>query len=225
MRWWVKGILFMPQEQPKFTYFYGPIDGKISDLIFCVNDDILLLMKYKNQFKRFQYCNPTLVSAPWNELISFFTKSFIFLKSDDDTLPEPSNRNAMSAWLRHTVKKEEMVTVMEVSLWNCLFHFVCVSWLLILTNHHSPQAVILQHTWCSNLMNMQVGSMMCKYYCFTFLLHNFNSASKIMQDPTHLPSGEDGTGPSGLFKRSIIMHRPLYMVILVQSFGIVGPHA
>lgn len=74
-------------------------------------------------------------------------------------------------------------------------------------------------------MNMQVASVMCKYYCVTLLLHNFKSTSKIMSDPTHLPSGVDGTGPSTLSKRSIIMHRPLYKVILVQSFGIVGPHA
>lgn len=64
-------------------------------------------MNHTNQFKRCQYHNPTLVSVPWNDLTSAFTKPFIFVKSDDDTLPEPSNRNATSAWLRHTVKKRK----------------------------------------------------------------------------------------------------------------------
>lgn len=28
MMGWVKGILYMPQKQPKITSFYGPIDGE-----------------------------------------------------------------------------------------------------------------------------------------------------------------------------------------------------
>lgn len=50
--------------------------------------------------------NATFVSFPTNPLTRFFTKVFILSKSSLLTLPEPSSRNAMSAWLRHSVKNK-----------------------------------------------------------------------------------------------------------------------
>lgn len=46
----------------------------------------------------------TFVSFPLNDLTSVFTKVFIRVKSSGITLPEPSNRNAISAWLGQSVK-------------------------------------------------------------------------------------------------------------------------
>lgn len=46
----------------------------------------------------------TFVSFPFNDLTSVVTKVFIRLKSPWFTLPEPSNRNAISAWLGQSVK-------------------------------------------------------------------------------------------------------------------------
>lgn len=46
----------------------------------------------------------TFVSFPFNDLTSVLTKVFIRLKSPWSTLPEPSNRNAISAWLGQSVK-------------------------------------------------------------------------------------------------------------------------
>lgn len=54
--------------------------------------------------------NPTLVSCPLNELTRLFTKTFILSKSSDPTLPEPSKRNAMSAWVGHSAKKKKQST-------------------------------------------------------------------------------------------------------------------
>lgn len=46
----------------------------------------------------------TFVSFPLNDLTSVLTKVFIRSKSAEFTLPEPSNRNAISAWLGQSGK-------------------------------------------------------------------------------------------------------------------------
>lgn len=51
----------------------------------------------------------TFVSFPLNDLTSVLTKVFIRLKSFLFTLPEPSNRNAISAWLGQSVKIIEIM--------------------------------------------------------------------------------------------------------------------
>lgn len=53
--------------------------------------------------------NITFVSFPLNELTSLITNSFICIKSDEVTLPEPSNINAISAWARQSAKIKIMI--------------------------------------------------------------------------------------------------------------------
>ena len=53
--------------------------------------------------------------VPTNDPTTCFTNSFILLNSDDDTLPEPSNRNAMPASVPHPVKKGRQIHVWLVA--------------------------------------------------------------------------------------------------------------
>lgn len=53
----------------------------------------------------------------------------------------------------------------------------------------------------------------------------FNSAFKIAQGSTYLPPTEEGTGFLTPLIWFISTHTPLYIVILLQSLGMVGPHA
>lgn len=55
---------------------------------------------------RIKECKPTLVPFPFNDPINFVTKPFIEAKSGEETLPEPSKRNAMSASEGHSVGKK-----------------------------------------------------------------------------------------------------------------------
>lgn len=53
----------------------------------------------------------------------------------------------------------------------------------------------------------------------------FNSAFKTAQGSTYLPSTEEGTAFPTPLNWFIATHTPLYIVILLQSLGMVGPHA
>lgn len=64
--------------------------------------------------------HPTFVSFPMNEVTRFLTKYFILTKSCALTLPEPSNRNAMSAWTGHSVERKRRLTSEQSEQLRCL---------------------------------------------------------------------------------------------------------
>lgn len=122
--------------------------------------------------------------------------------------------------------EEEMITIWVVIVVS-YGYFVCalvpllgrLSCISHQINHSSWQGTkMLRLSDCS----VQVGLVInvCSYMQIFF-----NSAFKIMQDSTYLPSIEEGTGFSTRIEGFISTHTPLYVVILLQSFGIVGPHA